>query len=322
MGHLAGALAPERAASISNAIERYYETDSLAAPGKHHQRRERLIDSVRQTRQRTEARLEQLRVQAAKGEQAERWRRFGELIYAYLWMIAPGQSELLVEDERVPLDPALNAKENAQAYFERYRKAQSAGQHVPELVTAAEHEVGYLDQLLTHASLAKTFPEIEEVAAEWELHRGAPDEARPAGKKPRSTPKRRIQALTDRNGNLIYVGRSGIENDRVAFDVAGPNDTWLHARGVPGSHVVVKWADAAGGEDEDTVDTAAALAAYYSRNRESGSVEVDVTRRRYVRKIKGTGPGLATYRNERTIAVRPADEGELVKLGRLRSSQQ
>ena len=65
------------------------------------------------------------------------------------------------------------------------------------------------------------------------------------------------------------------------------------------------------------METAASLAAYYSGSRESGTVEVDVAPRRHVRKIKGGGPGMVTYRNERTIAVRPANEDELRKAGRL-----
>jgi len=117
--------------------------------------------------------------------------------------------------------------------------------------------------------------------------------------------------MTDRNGNAIYIGRSGAENERITFDIAGPNDTWLHARGVPGSHVIVRWNNPTGEEEDDTLETAAALAAYYSQRRESTSVDVDITRRRHVRKIKGTGPGMVTYRNERTVAVRPANEVEL-----------
>jgi predicted ribosome quality control (RQC) complex YloA/Tae2 family protein len=75
--------------------------------------------------------------------------------------------------------------------------------------------------------------------------------------------------------------------------------------------VIVRWSDPAGNEDDDTLETAAALAAHYSRAREGRSVEVDLTRRRYVRKIKGTGPGMVTYRNERTVAVHPESEANL-----------
>jgi predicted ribosome quality control (RQC) complex YloA/Tae2 family protein len=124
----------------------------------------------------------------------------------------------------------------------------------------------------------------------------------------RRAPDRRPRPLHDAAGNAVYIGRSGAQNDQVTFDLAGPNDTWLHARGVPGSHVVVRWHGPGDEEDPATIEAAAALAAFYSAARASASVEVDATRRRHVRKIKGAGPGMVTYRNERTLAVRPADE--------------
>jgi predicted ribosome quality control (RQC) complex YloA/Tae2 family protein len=234
------------------------------------------------------------------------------LIYSYLWTIQPGQATLEVDGETVPLDPALTAKENAQEYFERYRKAQSAGSHLPELVEKSEQEIAYLRQLETLAAQAERFDELEAIAVEWDVYQRTTGRSESA-RKPvrRSAPPRRPRAIEDISGNAIYIGRSGAENDAVTFDIAGPNDTWLHARGVPGSHVIVRWRDAQGEEDEATVQRAASLAAFYSAARSSGSVEVDVTRRRFVRKIKGTGPGMVTYRNERTIAVRPREERDL-----------
>ena len=100
----------------------------------------------------------------------------------------------------------------------------------------------------------------------------------------------------------------------MTFDLAGPEDTWLHARGVPGSHVIVRWRIPGMAEEPETIEAAAALAAYYSAARNASSVEVDVTKRKYVRKIKGAGPGMVTYRQERTIAVRPAVESALSAL--------
>ncbi len=122
------------------------------------------------------------------------------------------------------------------------------------------------------------------------------------------------KALVDTAGNSVYVGRSGPQNDLLTFEIAGPDDTWLHARGVGGAHVIIRWRNPASPEDPDTVAAAAALAAWYSAARESGGVEVDVARRRHVRKIKGGRPGMVTYRNERTIRVQPAPEDRLRNL--------
>jgi predicted ribosome quality control (RQC) complex YloA/Tae2 family protein len=149
---------------------------------------------------------------------------------------------------------------------------------------------------------------------EWEQYRQAANPgSRGAKKLKRSAPPRRIRPLLDDHGNAIYIGKSGNENDQVTFALAAPNDTWLHARGVPGSHVVIRWRTQ-GEEAPETIEAAAQLAAWYSAGRTSGSVEVDIAPRRFVRKIKGAGPGMVTYRNERTISVRPASENMLEEL--------
>ncbi|HEX5500549.1 MAG TPA: hypothetical protein VFX03_15040, partial [Thermomicrobiales bacterium] len=92
----------------------------------------------------------------------------------------------------------------------------------------------------------------------------------------------------------------------------GPDDTWLHARGVAGSHVGIRWRQPGGGERLETIEAAARLAAWHSAARGSGAAEVDVAPRRHVRKIKGGRSGLVTYRHERTIAVQPGSEADLV----------
>jgi predicted ribosome quality control (RQC) complex YloA/Tae2 family protein len=154
---------------------------------------------------------------------------------------------------------------------------------------------------------APGFSELEVLAAEWAEQAPPEHASRPR----KTTAPRRPRALVDAHGNSVYVGRSGHQNELVTFDIAGPDDTWLHARGVPGSHVVIRWRSPDSPESLDTVEAAAALAAWYSAARDSGGVEVDVARRRHVRKIKGAGPGMVTYRNERTIRVQPAAEERL-----------
>ena len=97
----------------------------------------------------------------------------------------------------------------------------------------------------------------------------------------------------------MLVGKNSHQNEEVTFHQASANDTWLHARGVPGAHVIIR----NGGRpvSEATLHEAAALAAYYSQSRAAASVPVDYTEQRYVRHIKGGGPGMVTYERERTL---------------------
>jgi len=96
-----------------------------------------------------------------------------------------------------------------------------------------------------------------------------------------------------------------MQNEHVTFNIASPQDLWLHARNMPGAHVVIRWA---GSHDDDVLEAAASLAAYFSDGRDATLVPVDVTERRNVRRMRGAGPGMVTYRNERTLNVRPRSE--------------
>lgn len=297
--------------SISAAAERAGGGGPETA-GKHDARKRRITESIQSVRERLSARLKSMEEEAERAAGGDQFREWGELIYAYLWQIKPGDSELVIDTQRIPLDPRLSAKENAQAYFERYRRGRDAGEQLPERIAATQTEIAYLDQLTLQVEQAETFPDIETLQIEWDGYR-ARSQSGGGDRKParRSAPPRRLRPLIDDDGNAIFIGRSGSQNDEVTFSIAGPNDTWLHARGVPGSHVIVRWRNPNADERPETIEAAARIAAFYSSSRNSGQVEVDVTRRRYVRKIKGAGPGMVTYRNERTIAVRPADETAL-----------
>jgi predicted ribosome quality control (RQC) complex YloA/Tae2 family protein len=101
------------------------------------------------------------------------------------------------------------------------------------------------------------------------------------------------------------VGRSGPENDLLTFNVASPWDFWLHAAGAPGAHVVVRNPRRLGVLPDNTLRTAAEIAAYYSGAKESGKVEVHVTQRKNVRKRKGAPPGEVLLKRFRSVRVTP-----------------
>jgi predicted ribosome quality control (RQC) complex YloA/Tae2 family protein len=307
MTHLAAEYDASPVESMSGALALAEGVADRPSPARHVQRRQRLLDSVEAAREKAERRLAALAVESTRAAEVERLKTAGELIYAHLWQIEPGQLSLEIDGTSIPLDPGLTANENAQSYFERYRKAQSAGAQLPGLVEESRAEIAYLDQLATLVAQAPGFSELEALSAEL-AELAAPD---PGSRPKKTTAPRRPRALVDTNGNSVYVGRSGPQNELVTFGIAGPDDTWLHARGVGGSHVVIRWRSPDSPESPDTIEAAAALAAWYSAARESSRVEVDVAPRRHVRKIKGARPGMVTYRNERTIRVQPAPEERL-----------
>jgi predicted ribosome quality control (RQC) complex YloA/Tae2 family protein len=287
-------------------------TASSAAPGRHTIRRDRLVAEIDEARERVSQRINSLEEQATRAAEAEVLRDKGEMIYVWIAEITPGQAELTTPDGlTIALEPTLTASQNAQEYFEQYRKARSAEENLPVLLGAAAQELAYLDQLRSMAALAETYDEIESVRIEWlawaETARGGARATRPKGARP-SKQARRPRAFRTIHGDAIYIGRTGQQNDEVTFTIANPDDLWLHVRNMPGAHVILR---ANGRLSEDTIERAASLAAWYSDGRNATAVPVDVTERRHVRKIKGSGPGMVTYRNERTLNVRPLSEKDL-----------
>jgi predicted ribosome quality control (RQC) complex YloA/Tae2 family protein len=323
--HLAADAEAEVAESMSAAVEAALESGGEEAPRDHDQLRRRLMSRIEDARDRLANRLRSLQDQQRRAEEADQLRHAGETIYAWMWMIEPGQTVLEAEGEDpIELDPALDANANAQAYFERYRKAQRGLEQVPQRIEAAEQEAEYLRQLLTQAEQSQGFNSIETLTHEFEEYLEehpsgrAPDQRGAQPRKKRSSGQGSApDQFRTPDGHLIYVGHSGKQNDQVTFSIGGPDDTWVHARGVAGSHVIIRWDTGAEEEDPETIEAAAALAGWYSAARQSGSVDVDVAKRRHVRKISGAGPGMVTYRNEQTIVVAPRDEKALKELGRI-----
>ena len=128
------------------------------------------------------------------------------------------------------------------------------------------------------------------------IHKRAPGSKRP---KITSRPYHYISS----DGFHMYVGKNNYQNEEVTFKVAGGNDWWFHAKGIPGSHVVVK---AEGRELPDRVfEEAGALAAYYSRGRDNEKVEIDYIQRKHVKKAAGGAPGFVIYHTNYSLMAVP-----------------
>jgi predicted ribosome quality control (RQC) complex YloA/Tae2 family protein len=267
--------------------------------------RESLAGTVKAAAARVDRALRAVADDAARAEDADRLRQQGELILAYLSRIVPSQPVLEVPGfdgtpVRITLDPRLTGVENAQAYFRRYARAAAARKRLPPRRAALEREQAFLDAAATAIAQAETPDDL------WEIEQDlvAAGLRRPGRSSvtPRPTAQGRVFTLP--GGCQARAGRSARENERLTFERAGPDDLWMHARGMPGAHVIVT-----GGSrtpPDAAITAAAAIAAYYSAGRHAGKVAVDITRRRHVRKMRGGRPGQVTYTNERTLTVTPA----------------
>lgn len=291
---------------ISAAIEAFHGEQERTEP--YDPRKALLHQAIDRQIERVERRRASLERALAEAAASERLRRAGELLLAYAAGISRGQCEVVLDGERIALDPALTAVENAQEYFKEYSKARRAVADVPAMLEAASYELAYLREQRVLLELATSPAELAELEADL-VERGvlpAPGRKRlapgrkqhPSGRQAPLPPRR---FLID--GYEVLAGRSARQNHAVTFDLAAPHDVWLHARGVPGAHVIVR----SGGRSvpEHVLRRAAAIAAFFSQSRTASSVAVDHTLRRYVRPVKGAAPGLVTYSHETTVHVHP-----------------
>ncbi|WP_165847704.1 Rqc2 family fibronectin-binding protein [Ammonifex thiophilus] len=236
----------------------------------------------------------------------EKFRLWGELILANLHRLAPGMEEAVLENYHepgsppvtVPLCPSLTPVECAQRYFELYRRTKKARDTAQVEKEKLEEELAYLASVATALSQAEKLEELEDIAAEIEEEEtGRPTSSRLEAPHPLK--------FVSPSGFTVWVGKNNRQNEYVTFKLASPDDLWLHARGVPGAHVVLK----TGGKDPAPEDLhfAATLAAYFSQARQSAQVPVDYTRRANVRRPAGSRPGLVTYTQEQTLFVKPEE---------------
>jgi predicted ribosome quality control (RQC) complex YloA/Tae2 family protein len=239
----------------------------------------------------------------------EALRSAGEWILALASQIGPRQDELAPPAEAglapIPLDSALSPADNAARYFQRYRKARRAAEAAGPRLAAVDADLAYLAQLAADLRLASERGEIDAVTTaldEAGLTRSRVRAATAAAAKV-AGPRRFVTA----EGYPLLVGRNARQNEQVTFDLAGPDDLWLHARGVPGAHVVIR----SRGQpvSEATLTRAAGLAAYYSTARAERWVDVVVAPRRRVRRAPGGRPGMVMVERERVLRVQVA-EGE------------
>ena len=250
-------------------------------------------------------RIDAWREDLAKAAAFRDYGRYGELLKANLAAIRPGVERITLVDYydpslpevTIPLDRTKSALYNMNDYFKKHRKSQAADRELSVRIAHAEPEVDSLRREI--ASIEEgtwTPPPLDDPLAQT----GRRDQSRRPSTPRRQGPFRRFVSA---DGLPIFVGRNAAENEELTFRMAKSDDLWLHARGTPGSHVIVRLAK---GTDPplDTLRDAATLALLYSDLKRSGKGDVIYTRRKWVKKAKGQAPGAVTVTQEHTISVK------------------
>jgi predicted ribosome quality control (RQC) complex YloA/Tae2 family protein len=295
---------PESPYPLSVAIEAHYLTagDATAVDTIRNARAAILRKTIKKLRRRIEAWHEDL----AKAEKYKHYDRYGELIKANLGTIRKGQTEVTVVDYfdeelpnlTIPLDQAKTPQNNMDDYFRKHRKHLAAERELHPRIEEGQKELETLRQELTA---------IEQ--GTWQQPAKAHPIARPRNLvrtgKTNNLPEQHhgpFRRFTSSDGLAIYVGRNARENDELTFGLAKSDDLWLHARGTPGSHVVVRLEKGSDPPPETILD-AAILALLYSDLKKSGKGDIIYTRRKWVKKAKGQAPGAVTVTQEKSLHI-------------------
>ncbi len=276
--------------------------------------------------ERRKRKAELLQQEMATSEEAARYRLQGDLLLAHQNEVQQGESSVTLQNffvdnaeemVTVVLDPRFDAVGNANRMFNKYHKLRRALALLPAQIEQNNVELATLEQLQSDLQLAETAAEVALVKAEIQSagyirgKQAQDKKALKAAKKGKKQAKGKPVPpgggvplhVQSSDGFTLLIGKNSRQNEEVTFQQAAPNDIWLHARGVPGAHVIIKSA----GRDipQHTIEQAASLAAYYSQARGSTSAAVDYTRQRYVKHMKGGGPGMVIYERERTLYAEP-----------------
>ncbi len=304
----AAAMKPDGAISANREAELLF--DRLARERADEMLRAKLGSCIKKALEKTERRIEALSRDLDTAGQAEAYKKAGEVILANLKNLERGreQAELKSHDGEcvlVRLDPHRSPADNADRYFKKYKKAKAGRAIIAKRIAQARDEAGRLQsyrEALGQATESGMLERIHgDLVADGYLA-GSLQDKNKQRRTPAIAPYRTIAYL----GWEILVGKNAVGNDYLTTRIARPADLWLHAEGLPGSHVLVK--NPGGGDiPPAVVSRAASLAAFYSRGRSAGKVSVTYTNAGHVKKPKGAKPGLVTLKTRKTIMAIPEE---------------
>ncbi len=309
-------LPAKRYDSISELIESYYREKNAVT-----RIRQKSADLRRVVQTILERDLHKYDLQSRQmkdTQKRDKYRVYGELLNAYGYTIPAGSSSAELDNyytgEKlvVPLDPSKTPLENAKRYFDRYTKLKRTKEALETLMQEVKAEIDQLEGIREALNIARTEGDLAQIRAEMEdsgFVRRRTDK-KSARKRPSRIPESEPLHYRSSDGYDIYVGKNNLQNDELSFHVARPSDIWFHANDIPGSHVILKTEGKSFEEVPDRAfEEAARLAAYYSKGREAGRVEIDYLERRNLKKPAGARPGFVIYHTNYSILAEADKSG-------------
>ena len=235
------------------------------------------------------------------------YRVYGDLLNTYGYSLKGGESSFTTEnfyddnkEITIPLDKNKSAKENAKKYYDKYAKLSRTTKALSEEILKTKNDIEHLQSIQTALEVSSDDESLSQIRQELVDFGYIKKHSSAKKQKIASHPYHYISS----DGYDIYVGKNNYQNEELTFKVATGNDWWFHAKGIPGSHVILK----SNNEEElpDRVyEEAAALAAFYSKAKDSEKVEVDYIQKKNIKKVAGAAPGFVIYHSNWSMVATP-----------------
>ncbi|MDD7793959.1 Rqc2 family fibronectin-binding protein [Clostridium sp. 'White wine YQ'] len=233
----------------------------------------------------------------------------GDLLTAYIYSIKKGDNSIKLlnfynenEEEYLDIDLDTNKtpSENVQYYYKKYNKLKKSEENALEQLSKNDEELEYLKSVLSNLENSEQYSDIDDIKKELIETGYIKFKKNPKDKKDKAT---KPLHFISSDGLDIFVGKNNIQNDYLTLKFAHKEDTWLHTKEIPGSHVIIK----GGNVPDSTLREAANLAAYYSKGKLSSNIPIDYTKVKYVKKPNSAKPGMVIYTNNKTLYVNPSE---------------
>ena len=235
------------------------------------------------------------------------YRVYGDLLNTYGYSLKGGESSFTAEnfydnnnEITIPLDKNKSAKENAKKYYDKYAKLSRTTKALSEEILKTKGDIEHLQSIQTALEVSSDDESLSQIRQELVDFGYIKKHSSSKKQKITSHPYHYISS----DGYDIYVGKNNYQNEELTFKVATGNDWWFHAKGIPGSHVILK----SNNEEElpDRVyEEAASLAAFYSKAKDADKVEVDYIQKKNIKKVAGAAPGFVIYHSNWSMVVTP-----------------
>lgn len=290
--------------SIFPVLETYYAEKNIVT--KMRQKTVDLRKIVQNALERNVKKYQLQQKQLKDTEKKEKYRVWGELLNTYGYEVEPGAKFMEAlnyytnEMIQIPLDETMTPQENAKKYFDKYSKLKRTKGALDTLLQETGDEIKHLESIAASLDIASSEEDLVQIKEEM-MEYGYVKRKNTGGKKVKVTSRPYHYISSD--GYDIYVGKNNFQNDELSFKFASGNDWWFHAKGQPGSHVIVK------SKNEElpdrTFEEAGKLAAYYSKGRQAPKVEIDYTQKKNLRKPTGGKPGFVVYYTNYSLLIEP-----------------